>query len=228
MPNGSPTPTDEVVSMQKSGKTVRQITDALQKKGYSLEQVNEAINQANIKSGVEGGVPLEFAPPQPLETMQESVLVPPTPEGLEAPAPPTPEQPAAPSYIPQAPRIMPQQPMPMQQEPSINYEDVQALVEEVIDERWKELLVNIGDIPTWKSEMTNDVEAIKQELLRVERRFEDLQTAIFGKVKEYGVSMKDLGAEMKAFEKVFEKILEPMTTNIKELEKITGQLKAKK
>lgn len=222
MPNGS-IPTNEVVSMQKSGKNTRSITEELQRKGYPLEKINEAINQANIKSGVEGGMPLAPEPPQPLETMQESVLVPPTPESVELP--PAPMQEPSQVYM-QAPQMMQQPSMP--QEPSISYEDVQALVEEVIDERWKELVTNIGDIPTWKSDITNDVESIKQELLRVERRFDELQTAIFGKVKEYGTSMKDLGAEMKAFEKVFEKIIEPMTTNIKELDRITGQLKTRK
>lgn len=207
--------------MQQAGKKTQQITRELQNKGYSLDKINEAINQANIKLGVEG-VPLAPEPPQPLESMQESVLVPPKPEPEPLTAP---EPELAPMY-PETPPIAAPQPLP--QQPSISYEDVQALVEEVIDEKWKELISNIGDIPTWKSQITNDVDSIKQELLRVEKRFEDLQTAIFGKVKEYGMSMKDLGAEMKAMEKVFEKILEPMTSNIKELERITGQLKARK
>lgn len=222
-------PTNEVLALQKSGRTTADITKALEAKGYPLQSINDAINQANIKSGVEGSMPEAPRIAKDIENMQESILEPPeAPQAPYAPEmPPTPEQEATPTpaYPQFQPVTMPQPAMPA--EPSISYEDVQSLVEEVIDEKWKELTAKIGDIPSWKSEISNDTESIKQELLRVERRFEDLQTAIFGKVKEYGTSMRDLGTEMKAMEKVFEKILEPLTTNIKELERITGQLKSK-
>ena len=49
-----------------------------------------------------------------------------------------------------------------------------------------------------------------------------------GKVNEYGEGIKDVGAEMQAIEKVLEKIIAPMTRNIKELSKITEELKKKK
>jgi len=220
-------PTDEVLTLQRAGKSTSDITKDLETKGYSLQNINDAINQANIKSGVEGAVPQAPKAAADVETMQESILQPPTaPTPTPEAMPPSPEATPTPMYPQVQPSIM-QQPL-MPAEPNINYEDIQALVEEVIDEKWKELISKVGDIPTWKSEISNDTEAIKQELLRVEKRFEDLQTAIFGKVKEYGSSMKDLGSEMKAMEKVFEKILEPMTTNIRELERLTTQLKERK
>lgn len=221
-------PTNEVLALQRSGRTTADITKTLEAKGYPLQSINDAINQANIKSGVEGSMPEAPRVAKDIESMQESILEPPeAPPAPYAPEqmPPTPEATPTPTYPQFQPVTMPQPAMPA--EPSISYEDVQSLVEEVIDEKWKELTAKIGDIPSWKSEMSSDTESIKQELLRVERRFEDLQTAIFGKVKEYGTSMRDLGTEMKAMEKVFEKILEPLTTNIKELERITGQLKGK-
>jgi len=211
LPNEAPI--NEVITLQKQGRTIAQITKELQNKGYSLQEINEAINQASIKSGVGG--PLVPEPPTSIDNMQESILRPP-----EMPLPPTPDMPSYPQFQPAMAPAMPS-------EPSITYEDVQSLVEEVIEEKWKELMITIGDIPSWKSQTMNDLESVKQELLRVERRFEDMQTAIFGRVKEYGTSMQDLGSEMKALEKVFEKIIEPMTTNIKELERITGQLKTK-
>ncbi len=218
-------PTNEVLALQRSGRTTADITKALEAKGYSIQSINDAINQANIKSGVEGSIPEAPRAAADIESMQESVLEPPEAPYAPEPMPPTPEAAPEPTYPQFQPVTMPQPARPA--EPSISYEDVQSLVEEVIDEKWKELIAKVGDIPSWKSEISNDTESIKQELLRVERRFEDLQTAIFGKVKEYGSSMRDLGTEMKAMEKVFEKILEPLTTNIKELERITGQLKGK-
>lgn len=224
MPNEAPI--NEVITLQKQGRTIAQITKELQNKGYSLQEINEAINQASIKSGVGG--PSVPEPPTSTDDMQESILRP-----QEMPLPPTPEMPPAPTFQPQPaaqsyPQFQPAMAPAMPAEPSISYEDVQSLVEEVIEEKWKELMVTIGDIPSWKSETMNDLEAVKQEILRIERRFEDMQTAIFGRVKEYGSSMQDLGSEMKALEKVFEKIIEPMTTNIKDLERLTGELKTRK
>ena len=54
---------------------------------------------------------------------------------------------------------------------------------------------------------------------------ENLQNSVLGKVKDYDQGMKDVQSEMKALEKVFEKILEPLVANIKELDKITKDLK---
>ena len=49
-----------------------------------------------------------------------------------------------------------------------------------------------------------------------------------GKVREYSDDMRSIHTEMKALEKVFEKILEPLTDNIKELSKITEDLKLRR
>ncbi len=224
MPNE--VPTYEVIGLQKQGKSTQQITQELQNKGYSLRSISEAMNQSSIKSGVEGA-------PTPDSSMQESVLGPedvPVPPEAQMPEVPTPEAPArrqAQSPMPAYPQMQPAMQQMMPQQPSINYEDVQSLVEEVIDEKWKELVTNIGDIVSWKSQMANETEAIKQELLRVEQRFETMQGAVLGKVREYNTSIQDLGSDMKALEKVFEKIIEPLTNNIKELDRITGQLKGR-
>lgn len=110
-------------------------------------------------------------------------------------------------------------------QPQYSYEDIQSLVEEVIDERWKEFLTTIGDITIWKAQMTDEQEAIKQEILRMQSRVDSLQAAVLGKVEEYGAGIKEVGLDMKALEKVFEKILEPLSSNIKELNRITEQMR---
>ena len=76
--------------------------------------------------------------------------------------------------------------------------------------------------------MNNDLEAIKQELLRTQERFNNLQAALVGKVTDYSRNISDMNAEMKALEQVLKNILEPLTTNVKELSRITSQFKKKK
>ena len=55
----------------------------------------------------------------------------------------------------------------------------------------------------------------------------DLQNSVVEKVSDYNRSVEDVGSEIKALEKVFKNILDPFTTNIKELNKITKELKGK-
>ncbi|MFH1636928.1 MAG: hypothetical protein ABIB71_00720 [Candidatus Woesearchaeota archaeon] len=128
--------------------------------------------------------------------------------------------------------IRPRMPMPQiipQSQPSFgSYEEVQSLVEEVIDEKWKDFVSTIGDLSIWKSQMSDENEAIKQEILRMQSRIDNLQAAVLGKVDEYSKGVKNISTDMQALEKVFEKILEPMTSNIKELNRIVLELRKKK
>ena len=83
----------------------------------------------------------------------------------------------------------------------------------------------MGGFDIWRDRVNREIGSVKQELVRTQDRFNNLQKAVLGKVSEYNENILNIGTEMKALEKVFEKILEPLTTNIKELEKITERLK---
>ena len=50
-------PTEDVISLRSVGKSNEDITSELTQKGFTNQQVSEAINQADIKGGVEGSVP---------------------------------------------------------------------------------------------------------------------------------------------------------------------------
>lgn len=118
--------------------------------------------------------------------------------------------------------------MPSMPAPAMGYDEMQSIVEEIIEEKWKEMLTSLGDLTTWKVQVEDDMEAAKQELLRLQNRFDTLQAAVVGKVGQYEGSMKDLSTEMKALEQVMQKILEPLTSNIKELGRIVEDLRARK
>lgn len=251
MPGQTP-PTNEVLQMLQEGKSQQQISSELQQQGYNMQQINDAINQANIKSEVVSGNVSGQDMQQPSDEMRISAISQ-EPEDIPVPTPtakPEPQQEAPPAYDQQQYAQQPQQQYGQQQDygnypmggpeqqagydqqaypPQMNYayEDIQSLVEEVIDEKWKDFLSSMGDIVAWKSQMGDEVEAIKQEILRTQNRFDNLQSAILGKVDDYGKNVKDIGSEMKALEKVFEKILEPLTDNVKELSKITKDLRKK-
>jgi len=254
-------PTNEVIRLKDNGQSNEQIIQVLQSEGFRPYQISEAINQAEIKRGVEAQMPLQTPEEKPSSKMQVSALdkeqehtpVPPAPQAQQETQQPKIPSPAVPEVLPppvpnRAPKTdsgsevsapthifeggfeggTTEPIIPSQSGGLETYEDVQAIVEEIIDEKWKEVMSSIGDITAWKTRMENDSEAMKQEIIRLSERFDKLQVAVIGKVEDYNKSIKDMGSELKAMEKVFEKILEPLTTNIKELNKITEKLKKKK
>ena len=113
-------------------------------------------------------------------------------------------------------------------QPQVSADYIQQIAEEIVQEKWDDVMNKVGDIRLWKDRMENEVTSIKQEILRTQDHFSDLQKAVLGKVNEYNENILNVNNEMKALEKVFEKIIGPMTENIRELSRITNKLKTKK
>src|SRR3989338_280830 len=112
-------------------------------------------------------------------------------------------------------------------QPTISTDMVQQITESIVEEKWDELMDKVGDLRLWKEKINSDIGSVKQEILRTQNRFENLQKAVLGKVHDYNENIININNEMKALEKVFEKILQPLTENVKELSKITDKLKKK-
>ena len=203
------------------------IVEDLANKGHTYQEISEALNQADIKSGV-ASVSEDYAQHG---QMQESALsrgavV----SGDNIPAPsPSDSANAESSFSPTV--EMPSMSSPSipytHQAPSLSSEDVQELIESIIEDRWQQVVVSVGDISLWKSQVDDDLTAIKQEILRVGDRMTRLQASLVGRVDEYGKSISKVGSEVEALEKVFQKIMDPLTYNIKELNRITQDLKRK-
>ncbi|MAF35606.1 hypothetical protein CL622_00630 [archaeon] len=114
------------------------------------------------------------------------------------------------------------------QEPAVStigsQETIHQIAEKVVYEKWDELMGDVGDFSLWKQSIEREIKSVKQEVLRVNARVEGVQASVMGKVKEYGDSVSSLGTEMKVLENVLQKIIEPLTNNIKTLSKITEKL----
>lgn len=153
------------------------------------------------------------------------------PPGIDIPAPDIPSPESAEleySAEPSAPEIPPlsQPGMPQYSAPQIDIsERIHEIAESIIDERWSEFTKKIGNLAVWQEKTNMSISSIKQELIRTQERFENLQKVVVGKVSEYDEGIRAVHTEMKALEKVFERILEPLVSNVKELSKITEELK---
>ncbi|MEK6941022.1 MAG: hypothetical protein AABW49_03930 [Nanoarchaeota archaeon] len=198
--------------MKQTGWSDDQIVSSLEEGGYSEKEISDAMSQVGIKYGV-GSEPRRSE-----SDLQPSLL------DDEVPVPSPDFEYSEPQRLQQSKPIM-QQPQFLQQAVVDINSNVNEIVESVVQERWNRISDTMTDLEIWRSRVNDDIVAVKQELIRLGRRFDMLQGAILGKVDEYSQGVQDMTTEMKALEKVFQNIMEPLTSNIKELNKVTEKIK---
>jgi prefoldin subunit 5 len=109
----------------------------------------------------------------------------------------------------------------------VSAEEIEELVESIIDEKWDELVKDINKIVEWKNEVESKLVRIEQRFDSLKDDFDKLHQAIIGKIGEYDKNILEVGAEIKAMEKVFSKVLPIFTENVNELNRITQTMKKK-
>ena len=196
-------PLDEAMDMKKKGLDKNNIVEDLKNKGYKPTQVSDAMNQMDIKNSVGGD-------------MQPSVLD----QNIPVPEPPKERK----EMQQQNQQITYQR--PIQNQPYSSFKPGQEeLVESIVDEKWQQMVDVVGDIELWKSKLDDELTAIKQEILRMSNRMDNIQRSVLGKVTEYNQNITGVETDIKALEKVMKNILQPLTSNIKELSRVTDELK---
>ncbi|MFP4423600.1 MAG: proline-rich domain-containing protein [Candidatus Woesearchaeota archaeon] len=148
-------------------------------------------------------------------------------QGMPSQGQPTQGMPQPPQGAPQGPQGMPQPPS----QPPQGYSQGQSYINErthieeiaeaIIDEKWDELVKNLNKISEWKDKTEEKINKFEQELQDVRESFDKLHKAIIGKIGEYDQNILNVGTEIKAMERVFQKILPTFTENVNELSRIT-------
>ncbi|MFH1316825.1 MAG: hypothetical protein ABII01_04865 [Candidatus Woesearchaeota archaeon] len=193
-------PIDSVLALRQQGLTNNQIVQSLQRDGYTSDQIFEAINQADIKGNVES------VPQGQLDQMAP----------LDNPMPQQYDQ--YPQY--------PQQPQRGYQQPMMGSTDqIEEIAEAIISEKWEELSRNISKVVEWKDKTESKINKIEQSIEDLRVSFDKLQSALVGKISEYDKNIINVGTEIKAMEKVFQKILPTFTENVNELSRMTRKIK---
>ena len=137
-------------------------------------------------------------------------------------------------YFDEAPQQAPgQNQMPMQMgddqaaEPAAIDEKIEEIAEAIIEEKWNELLKDINKIVEWKTTMESNMKALEQRQNDLKGSFDNLQRALLAKINDYDQNITNVGTELKALEKVFQKILPQFTENVNELSRTVKDLKKK-
>lgn len=191
-------PVDQVKAMRSKGFDNNQIVQALQRSGYSSTQIFDALNQADLVTG--------SALPAGSSFM-----------GNQSPAPPGYDEPES----------MQNYGGGGEMGGGVSNEEVEELVESIIDEKWDELAKDINKIVEWRNDVESRITKMEQRFESLQEEFDKLHQAIIGKIGDYDKNILEVGAEVKAMEKVFSKVLPLFTENVNELNRITQDMKKK-
>lgn len=101
---------------------------------------------------------------------------------------------------------------------------VEEYVETIIDEKWTELEADIQKIVDWKNRSEQHLVELSQKVDDLKDRFDKLQGSVLGKIGEYDRTMQEVGADLKAMENVFSKVLPTFTENVKQLSEISEKI----
>lgn len=196
------TPTEAVLSMRQQGLSNNQIVAALQREGYTSPKILDAMNQADTRQqttrSFDGGGNMNDP------NMQQ-------PAGGMPPPGAGPAYPAAGEELPAM--------------DDASSERIEEIAEAIIDEKWNDLMENINRIIEWKDKTEERVTQMETVMKSMKDDFDKMHTSILDRVGDYDKHISDVGTEVKALEKVFQKVLPGFMENVTELSRITENLK---
>lgn len=214
------TPTDRVFQLKQQGASNDQIIQSLKSEGYNSSSIYDAISQAEIRGAVgpgAGAIP---------DAEQDSQF---NDQYQEQPMPPA-EEP----FMPSQQQNFNQQPndfqRPFQQraqqfDAGAGIERIEETVESIIDEKWEELMKSVDKIIAWKEAAETKMTKLEQQMNDLKDNFEQLHSGVLAKIGEYDKGIRDVGADIKAMDAVFKKVLPTFTDNINELSRLTKKMK---
>ena len=194
----------KIDQLKRAGTSDREIIEKLKKEGYSAKDIYDSMSRSQDM------LEDELTPPIPSEEMGSE-------EEEESPEVNYEERPSfiSDQKFPAVQNIPQRQPI----------ENIEEIAEAIVNEKFSELNNTFGELNLWREKTSTEIEAIKQEILRIRNQFENMQNTMIGKVESYKNTISDMNIEVKTLSKVLEKILEPFTENVKELSRITEKLK---
>ncbi len=194
MEQPSASPIEQVLMMKQQGYTNNQIVQALQSQGYNTNQIYDAINKANLTSNQE---------------MQPEIGMPEYGQSFEQSYP-------QPQYQPQTF----QSPREVQPSSTIDEERIQEIAESIIDEKWNEFASDIKKVIEWKDKSEDRLAKIEQQIIDIRIAIDLLTKSILSKISTYDQNITDVGTEIKAMEKVFQKVLPTLTESVNKLDRM--------
>jgi len=210
---------DQIMHMQSQGKSDSEIIRALQERGIPPREIQDAINQAQVKRAIS---------PDVTEGMQQSIME-------------TPQDEMAPEYneeyaeVPQNQEYLPQSQEPQAyQEPYQDYyagnqgygeegyggysytpgtsdtSTLMEIAEQVFSEKIKKIQKSTEELSEFKILTESKIKLFEERLKRIESTIDQLQISILEKVGSYGQNLSSIKKEMSMMQDSFSKVINPL------------------
>ncbi len=193
-------PVEQVLMMKQQGYTNNQIVQTLQSQGYNTSQIFDAINQAGLSGSFEEAVE---QPETGMPDYGQSYQQPYQEQSYQSFQPPREIQPPA----------------------SIDEERIQEVAEAIIDEKWEELAKDIKKVIEWKEKSEDRIAKLEQQIIDIRLSIDSLTKSIMSRISSYDQNITEVGTEIKAMEKVFQKVLPNLTESVNKLDRMTKSYK---
>lgn len=112
--------------------------------------------------------------------------------------------------------------------PKPSTDEMQEIAESIVKEKWKASEKEIESIKKWRDDFETNLSNLSDRMTKLEMKMDSVEQAILGKVDEYGKTISDVGTELKAMQRVFSTTMPAFTENIKELQGLVEETKAKR
>lgn len=200
---------EQVIQMRESGMPDQDISSQLQEQGVSPKAINDALNQANIKSAVGNGT-------EDMVSGNEEYI--PTPQGKGVYQPQTQQEYAEEVYSPQ--------PMGTRTEEYIYQEpyqgggqsyagtDADTMIEisqQVFSEKIRKIQQQIDDMSEFRTIYQTKTDGIYERLKKIESTIDRLQSAILEKVGSYGQGIESVKKELSMMQDTYGKIVDAIS-----------------
>lgn len=214
---------DMVMEMQKNGMTDTEISRTLMQQGVSPQEINDAINQAKIKSALDGSPQINAMQEQQMEYPQPQQNYPQYPE----PQSQQQQYPQQEQYYPQQYPAEQYQEQPQQyaddqyyaQQGIMSTETITQIAEQVVKEAFKDYNKKTGDVATFKSITEDKVKDIEDRIRRIENIIDKLQQSIIQKIGEFGENSSTIKKDIENLHEITSKLMNPLIDNYRELQK---------
>ncbi|MEK6830969.1 MAG: hypothetical protein AABX77_02975 [Nanoarchaeota archaeon] len=236
---------DQIMGMKKQGMSTPQIMQGLKERGITPKEINEALSQSEIKAEIDFQKFPQDQQTQSLaqqnsaferdsaktEGMQPSIgsqqnIQVENEVSQEQEMPSEQEYPQYSEYQEYSPNQNYQQYQDQYQEyqppQATDIETINDIALQLIEEKTKLFKKDLDNFSKFKLHSEERIKEIDKRLMKIESTLEELQLAIIRKIGSYGEDIKNISKEIKSTQESFSKILDPLTDNIRELQKITG------
>lgn len=233
---------NRIMDMQRRGFSDSQISEQLQDEGISPRQINEGLNQANIKKAIlppqdppmppfpedsnEGYYPEDSPENYPLSQGEQNIY---PPGQIQAPSQqksysqenqnletPDPGQ----GYYPQAPQAYSGNEYYMPNAgPDIG--TTTEIIDQVVSEKFIEFEKKTGDIKSFQTLISDKVADLDARLKNIERTIDKLSSAIIGKIGEFGQDAASIRKDLDNLHGTVSKLMNPLIDNLNELKRIS-------